>query len=477
MVQTYFAETVIEGKNYEINHYRMRRIRDKFLLTTDHGSWAVLEQKEFSQLVRHELDDTAFKLLEEKGIILTKNNIELVISDYRKRYHFLDQGASLHILLPTIRCNQKCLYCHSSVVSANKKEYDMDFETAEHVLHFIFQAPSPAIMIEFQGGDTLLNTETFKYVVKRAKEINKDYNKKLSFSVVTNLTLMTDELCQWISTEGIDLCTSLDGPAEVHDKNRIMEGGGPSYALVSHWLSRCKELHNVPVGALMVTTKQSFPYWKEIIDEYVKHGLSTVQLKYINKLGYAQNTWNVIGYEFEEFEEYWKKSVEYMIKLNKKGVRIKERYATLILQKILNKHDPSFTDFRSPCGIVIGQIAYNYNGDIYSCDEGRNYDIFRMGNVRTTTYHEVIRSQQAKQLVANSLNDNLLCDNCAYKPYCGTCQVATYAEEGNIIPKLPSNAHHLYFEMMFDYVFDKMIFDAETRDVFFDWVTDWKREI
>lgn len=28
-------------------------------------------------------------------------------------------------------------------------------------------------------------------------------------------------------------------------------------------------------------------------------------------------------------------------------------------------------ELRSPCGATMGQISYYYNGDIYTCDEGR----------------------------------------------------------------------------------------------------------
>ena len=66
----------------------------------------------------------------------------------------------------------------------------------------------------------------------------------------------------------------------------------------------------------MVTTKHSIPLWKEIVDEYVKWGHNSLQLKHMNKIGFAELSWKQIGYTMDEFFDFWKKSVDYMIELN-----------------------------------------------------------------------------------------------------------------------------------------------------------------
>jgi len=39
--------------------------------------------------------------------------------------------------------------------------------------------------------------------------------------------------------------------------------------------------------------------------------------------------------------------------------------------KIFHAVDPSFMDIRSPSGLAIGGVAYNYDGNIYASDESR----------------------------------------------------------------------------------------------------------
>lgn len=470
MAQSYFKETFVRGKHHILNFTRHKRIKDKHLLTTDHGAWVALDKDEYTQVLRNEMSDDLFKLLEDKGIIITPSNLGQIIEDFKNRYHFLFTGTSLHIIVTTLRCNHKCIYCHSSAKHSKDKSFDLSKETAKKILEFIFQGPASSFTVEFQGGETLMNLDVFKYIVEETNRLNLIHKRKVRFALVSNLTVIDRDIIEYIAKNNVNVCTSLDGPEVVHDKNRLIEGNKPSYKEVTKWFKILKDEYKMRPSALMVTTRHSLSYWKEIVDEYVKWGIDTLQLKYINKLGFADREWERIGYTMDEFIEYWKKSVDYMIELNKKGIHIKERFVALILQKILTNFDPSFLDFRTPCGMVIGQMAYDYNGDVYTCDEGRNYELFKMGNVKENTYKEIVTSQKTQQLLGASTNDNYLCDLCVYKPYCGVCPVMSYAEEGNIFPKLAKNSRCKLYKFQFDYVFEKLLFDPEVRDILFSWI-------
>jgi len=477
MVQTYFNETLVFSKEHAVMPYRFKKFEKddvvRYLVTTDNGGWAALDDDEFKQLRLERIEDEQlFHVLEEKGIILTNHNFNIIEDNYRKRYGFLFHGTSLHIIIPTLRCNHKCIYCHSSAKSMHDKSVDMDEKTAKKTLEFIFQTPAKSITIEFQGGDSTLVWDLFEYIVKEAKEMNKIFQKNIRFALVTNLILMDHDKIEFCCNEDVDICTSIDGPAEVHDFNRKMENGSNSYETVSKNKKKIEQEYSKNVSAIMVTTKQSLPYYKEIVDEYVSHKSCSLQVKYINKLGFAENTWQNIGYSMDEFIDFWKKSADYMIELNKNGTKIMDRFIGLILQKVLTKQDPSFLDFRSPCGIVIGQLAYNHNGDIYCCDEGRNFDMFKIGNVFENNYKDVISSEKSQQLISASMCENYLCDNCVYKPYCGTCPVIAYAEQNNIIPKLGQFSKCKLLKFQFDYAFEKLLFDPEVKEIFFDWLNN-----
>ncbi|MEZ4385719.1 MAG: hypothetical protein R3A79_30650 [Nannocystaceae bacterium] len=60
-----------------------------------------------------------------------------------------------------------------------------------------------------------------------------------------------------------------------------------------------------------------------------------------------------------------------MIGSHKQGVEILERFAAIFLTGILRGEDPNFLDVRAPAGTGIGQLAVNYDGTVFTRDEGR----------------------------------------------------------------------------------------------------------
>ncbi len=457
MVISYYGEqeSCVSG------HSRAKKLGDGHLITTDYGSWAYLTDEEYEKFKKNDLKEPLLSLLKEKGIVLNRDNINNVVADYRKKCQYLFQGTSLHIVVPTLRCNLKCVYCHSMAKSSSVRGFDMGKETAKRTVDFVFQSPSKAISIEFQGGEPLLNFEVVKYIVNYAKEKNEKHKKDLKFRLVTNLTLMNDTILSFLIKEKVGLCTSLDGCKEVHDKNR------QGYDKTVFWIKKIKKKYNI--DAMPLITRDSLPYHKEIVDEYAKLGLDTIWIKPLNNLGYAKENWGKIGINAKEFLSFWKKTLDYIVGLNKDKF-LRENSAAIILRKIVRKDCYNFADLQSPCGAAISQLAYNYDGGVYTCDEGKLFDVFRLGTV-SDKYRDLLTSRETAGIVRASINDNPVCEVCVYKPYCGLCPVCSYSETSNIITKLPNRRCEI-LKGMFDYVFEKLLFDDKYREVFFSWLRE-----
>ena len=464
----------IKGK-YAIANYRFKKLKNKVLVTSDSGKWIALSKKDFNSLKSEKikLNSNLFNALEGKGIILTEKSFDKAVDDFRQKNSFLFQGTSLHIVVVTLRCNMKCSYCHASSKPVNAKKYDMSKRTAKKVVDFIFQSPSDKIAIEFQGGEPLLNFGVVKFIVDYANKINKAHCKELRFDLVTNLSLMNEKVLAYFIKNKIGVCTSLDGPEKIHNFNRKFISGKGSYAQTAKWIKETnRRLKNKKVNALVTVTKNQLKHSKIIADEYCKKGIEIIHLRPLNNLGYAKDAWEDIGYSSDEFINFWKKAVDYILELNKKGKNIKERTVLIMLHKILLNSDPGYLDLRSPCGAAIGQLVYHYNGDIYSCDEGRMIgdDLFKLGNASKNNYRKVLTSTQTCSIITASVNDSFICNNCVYKPYCGLCPVCSYAEHGSIISKVPETSRCKILKAQFDYVFDKMVYDKRAKEVFLNWI-------
>lgn len=457
-------EKQLQELRYIKNFYRRKRIDNKIILTTDHGTWMVLSEEQYQEFQEDDIDDKLYEDLEERGLIITTSNYEKIVKTYYKRYGSIEKGAGLHIIVPTIRCNLRCTYCHSEAASITEgKQFDMDENTLEKTLEFIFNSPNPNITIEFQGGEPLLNKPIVKKTLEYARKLNKKHNKNYRIALVTNLIAMDEELLDFFveHKDVLSLCTSLDGPKEVHDMNRkYVNSNVGTYDKVTSWIRRCKE-KGLNMGLLMVTTKYSLPYWKEIIDEYVKWGQTSIQIKPLDFLGYAAEVWDDIGYTMEEFLDFWVKCVDYMFELLDEGIVIGERYLNIAFRNLFYGTDVNFLDWGNPCGMVRGQIVYNYNGDIYCCDEARVLDNFIIGNVYEDNYVDLIKSNKVQDLIKTSILEGYYCDSCAYKPFCGVCPVLHFAQNGDYRIKLNKTNRCQKNRTILDYAFRKTIFEGD----------------
>ncbi|MBU1255301.1 His-Xaa-Ser system radical SAM maturase HxsB [Patescibacteria group bacterium] len=448
--------------------FRFKKVNHKYLLTNETGDFIFLKESEFDKFVNNKLslkNKVAVKL-NKLNFLKQPYSIEKAVVKYRSRNNFLfSQGPSLHIIVLTLRCNHSCLYCQAASCAVDTKEKDLDKRKAKKIVDFIFSIPSKDIAIEFQGGEPLLNWPVLKFIIDYACKKNKTLKKNLQLRLVSNFSLLDESKLKFFFDNNVSLCTSLDGPREVHDKNRILFNK-QSHKKVSFWLKRVFEEYNKRVnrkknpyiyypGAVLTVSRHSLKYPREIVDEYVKWGFNNIPIRPVNSFGLAKERWKKVGYSSEEFLRFYKKVLNYIISLNQNGVILKEAVAGVMLQKILTDKSTGFLDLRSPCGAGIGQLLYNYDGSIYSCDEGRMVgdDIFKLGDIEQDNYQNVITGSKTKSLCLASCLENNICDLCVYKPYCGTCPVDNYVIHKNIFVYPSLSDRCKINKGIFDYLF------------------------
>ncbi|MFH1691137.1 MAG: His-Xaa-Ser system radical SAM maturase HxsB [Candidatus Omnitrophota bacterium] len=468
----------------KVGFFRFKKLNDGYLLTNETGEYVFLNPEDFESFV---FEKPGLKNIEryndlvERGFIKTEDKNDLLIQKYLRRNSFFNEGVTLHIVVITLRCNNSCTYCQSSAGLPNDKSLDMSLETAKDVVDKIFQTPNPSFTIEFQGGEPLINFDIVKFIITYSKEKNITANKKINFSLVTNLALLTDEKFDFLMKQEVSLCTSLDGPRLLHNKNRIaLNNKHDSYADVLRGIKKIRSCQkksgfNTKLNALLTVTKDSLKYPREIVDEYVKLGFDKIFLRHLNTFVFPAKIKSKLQYSAEDFLVFYKKAMDYIIALNKRGVIFQECTAYILLVKILKGADPNFMDLRSPCGAVIGQLAYNFNGDVYTCDEGRMFgrkgdDTFKLGNVRDNCFLDFLNSPIAKTMCVASCLDNLPgCADCVYKPYCGVCPLMKYAENGNIFGSCRGDMRCAIFSGILDYLFEK-IQDQNCLKIFQNWI-------
>lgn len=424
---------------------RFERLQSgRYLVTNLVGDAIFLSQEELSRLTSLDLapGDGLYERAFSKLLIAgtdQQSQLQLLALRLRSRLSYLRAMTPLHIFVVTLRCEHSCPYCQVSRRSIDRARYDMSAETAARALDVAFSAPSPSIKIEFQGGEPLLNFDLISQLVPEAEKLSRASGKRVEFVITSNLALLNDEILAFCERHSILLSTSLDGPADLHNRNRPRPGGN-SHAFVEDGIRHAQQaLGKDRVGALMTTTEASLDRVTEIVDEYVRLGLDGIFLRPLSPYGFAIKTKQYARYDSAHWLRFYEVGLRYIIDVNRQGIRFPEFYASMLLQRILTDRPISYVDLRSPAGIGLGALVYNYDGSVFASDEGRMLAemgdrTFELGHVDTDNYRALILSDKLVNAVGGSLTQCApQCVSCAYEPHCGADPVYHHATQSDML--------------------------------------------
>ncbi len=477
------ASTIQELQMWKVGFFRFKKFSNtQYLITNDAGKFHFLDEGEFYKFVSGNIEElTDYENLLQKGFIKDERYEKRMIWSVAQKNLHVWQWPVLHMIIVTLRCNHKCKYCHAAVAPMTATEFDMSQETAQKVVDTIMYSNAPSLTIEFQWWEALVNYPVVQFIVEYARERAQHLKKKLSFSLVSNLTLLTEEKLTWLLDRGVDICTSLDGDEITHNSNRAWYDGN-SFERVTYWMKRLdeeKKKRNMwNVWALLTVTKETLPKYKTIIDSYVWLWLESIFLRWLNPYGFAASDLKTLAYDSEQWMEFYEKSLDYIIDLNKKWTFFREQITAIYLMKIFYQKDPNFMDIRSPSGVAIGGVAYNYDGKVYASDESRmlarmGIEDFKMTDLLWSgeeTYKAMINSPITKIAVQSSCLDGLPGYNKhVYKPYIGVDIIHNFKTTGNIYTPLVKDKKMQMQVAILDIIFTKLQ-DPEVEKIFKSWI-------
>lgn len=467
----------------------IRMPAQQVLLVNQAGEFIFISTEDFNSFINESLDTESQIFLDLKSRHFVSDTdketaIDLLATKLRTRKAFLRNFTALHMVVVTTRCNFRCDYCHASSISSEQQSGDMSLDTAKKVVSMIFRSPSPAIKIEFQGGEPTLNWKVVKKIVEHAESLNRHVKKGLEFVLCTNLTLIDEPILKFLKKHQVMISTSLDGPKELHDAHRISRNGESGHDLFKMKLELARSfVGRERCSALLTVTKSNINHLREVVNEYLDLGFNGIFLRALNPYGRAKSEWANIGYSTEEFVEAYKATIEYIIQLNLKGKTFVEFYTALLLQRILTPFSTGFMDLQSPSGAGISGAVYDYDGEVYPSDEARMLARvgdrkFSMGNLDKDRYEDIFNGSIIHKIVQNSCVETLPgCASCAFQMYCGADPIRNYVETGDIVGHRPTSDFCKKNMGILEYLFEKLRNnDDNVMDVFFSWVTKRRLE-
>lgn len=468
--------------DYRLLPFRFTRLDDqRYVITNDVGEHVVVKRDEMVAFARHELPVTSklYRDLKARHLLFDDESrvaLDLLALKYRTRAAPVANLTGLHIFVVTLRCDHSCHYCQVSRVTEDRTQFDMKREHADKALAFMFRTPSPNIKIEFQGGESLLNFELIRYVVEQAERINVLRGKNLQFVIASNLTHVSDDILAFCKAHGIYFSTSLDGPEDLHNAHRALRGGN-SYQATIDGIWKIREVLGPDfVSALMTTTPGSLSRVTEIIDEYARQGFNSIFLRSLSPYGFAVRTSLVRRYDVDDWVEFYRRGLDHVLALNRRGIALREDMTSILLQKMFAPSGASYVDLQSPAGIAIGAIVYNYDGNIYASDEGRMLAemgdrSFCLGSLDDETFESVMTNDDLFGVLEDTLPESApMCSDCAFLPYCGADPVFHVATQKDVVGHKAFSTFCSKQMAVLRHVIGLLEDDPEARRILMGWV-------
>jgi His-Xaa-Ser system radical SAM maturase HxsB len=351
----------------------------------------------------------------------------------------------------------------------------MSIPDIEAACDTIFESASQTLTVEFQGGDPLIRFDLVKHAVLRIQQRNLSEHRRIRFVVASTLHQLDPDMCAFFKEHHVYLSTSIDGPRDLHNRNRPIPGRD-SYERTLKGIELARELlgHDA-VAALMTTTSASLAYPEAIIDEYVRLGFKDIFLRPLSSYGYAKRNQVLLGYSVQKFFDFYQRGLKRVLYWNSQGVEIREVYACILLNKMLSTFDAGYVDLQSPTGAGSSVLVYNYDGYVYPSDEARMLaetgdKSLRMGRIGEPL-EGLLQSSVAQSLAAASkVEDTAGCRDCPYNKYCAPNPVDAQAQFGTPLVPVNNTEHCQRHKGLFDAMFMRVrTAEEDLLDLFYQW--------
>ena len=156
----------------------------------------------------------------------------------------------------TGQCNFACRYCYA-VEHAEEKMSD---ETALQAVQMAVAA-GESFILQFTGGEPLLNFSCLKTVADYVKE----QNIPALMQIQTNASLINDEIAVFLKQRHIGIGISLDGKPSMNDSLRRTKVGRGATSLILRGVEKLRE-HHIACGLTCVVTSENVATLEDIVE-------------------------------------------------------------------------------------------------------------------------------------------------------------------------------------------------------------------
>lgn len=339
-------------------------------------------------------------------ILFEKNEILNFTGTFKEITKNRDESISLWIHL-TDFCNLDCSYCYINTKDTQKNMSKAVLDRLEYKIdEMVRKNPKiKKVHLKLSGGEVFTKfsiwNDNISMLVKRLRA----NDIEVSIGILSNLTILNDEIIKFLKKEEIGLAVSLDGLEKYNDKNRMYTNNKGSFRIVKDNLIKL-QLAEIDFGVLTVVSNENVEGLEDFTKFLVKHKMT---FRFSNVKG--------VEYDRDKFYKNLVKSYEIIeeeIDSNfsfENGFSFNGKYSLCDL----NIRIPA----KNTCGAGINGAAIYLDGSVYFCHThfGTKRSVGNLFEDRDLL--EIIKG--GKHHIGTLSSE---CDDCIYKLICaGGCPV------------------------------------------------------
>jgi radical SAM peptide maturase (CXXX-repeat target family) len=306
----------------------------------------------------------------------------------------------------------------------------MEFDTAKKFIDkllndeygYINRYNSPAIIIEFIGGEPLLEIELtrqiYEYFLDRCYELDHPWFTLHRLSICSNGMRYFDKPVQDFFKEyahNVSFNISIDGNKELHDSCRIQPNGEGSYDIDMAALNHYNKHYTSERNSKMTLAPSNMKYLFDSVVDFIKHDMKIININCVFEEGWNQETAR---------EEYYqlKKLADYIIDNGYESI-----YIAIFNDRQEDTEEK--TNDGSYCGGGGAMLSMKPDGKFYPCirympsSVGPNVRDLSIGNIDDGLDERSNGSEVLKELdsITRRSNSNDICYECPISNDCAYC--------------------------------------------------------
>jgi len=311
-------------------------------------------------------------------------------------------------------CNIRCGYCFASTGDYHGGRKLMPFSVASKAIDFLLATSGTRkrLEVDFFGGEPLMNFEVVKQTVLYAREREKEYGKRVGFTVTTNGTLLSKEIEEFINENMDNIVLSIDGRKQVNDRMRKFTDGRGTYDSIMPKLKSFVESRGDKSYYIRGTfTANNLDFSSDVL-HLADMGFKEISIEPVvaeKEKGYALREEHLPSI-YKEYDKLAGKYIEY----NKSGKGFRYYHFLMDLDG-----GPCIYKRVSACGSGVEYFAVTPDGELYPCHQFVGRQEYLLGDV----WKGVTNKELQGEFSQNTVYHKEKCRECWAKFYCsGGCQ-------------------------------------------------------